>query len=255
MLILIFLGFLIFPGNEQDSRDSSVSETKSNWLLVMNPQEASDGVLVSEVVMDRPGFVVLREVINEKPGQIVEVSEHLEAGPYTEIIINLPSDTLTDEIDSSGELPLSNDLVAIVYEDDGDKGFNPSFDKPVYINNQVLARYVETGEITPNAVVIPNTRVEKGMPDSVIVNYTDDGFSPTTVQISKGETVQFINRSSRPMWVASNMHPAHNILPTFDQFGVSGSGESYSYTFDRQGVWEYHDHINASKIGEIIVYN
>lgn len=253
VIILILLGFLLFSGNEQEVQETAVSKTEGNWLLVMGPQEASDTVIISEVVMDRPGYVVIREVINEKPGQIVEVSEYLEAGSHTGIIINLPTSSATGGIDISGEFPISSDLVAVVYSDDGDRGFNPNLDSAVVVDGEALARYVRTGEPAPTSAAVPNIAGTAESDITATVIYTDSGFSPQTVEISQGETVRFVNESSRPMWVASNVHPAHNILPTFDQFGVSGFGESYEYTFEQSGEWKYHDHVNASEIGTIIV--
>ena len=55
------------------------------------------------------------------------------------------------------------------------------------------------------------------------------------------------------MWTASNPHPAHTILPTFDQFKGSEPGSVYQYTFDQVGTWRYHDHINPAFGGVVIV--
>ena len=73
------------------------------------------------------------------------------------------------------------------------------------------------------------------------------------MDLQKGETVRFINESSVGMWVATDEHPQHTILSTFDQFGIAENGESYDYTFEKSGTWGYHDHIDASKLGTIIV--
>jgi plastocyanin len=94
---------------------------------------------------------------------------------------------------------------------------------------------------------------EKVSDVAVIVNYSDEGFSPNLVEINQGDVVEFVNQSSRPMWVASNSHPAHDVLSTFDQFTVSGFGESWQYSFDQKGEWKYHDHVNASIEGVVIV--
>jgi hypothetical protein len=61
--------------------------------------------------------------------------------------------------------------------------------------------------------------------------------------------VEFVNDSDIEMWVASNPHPQHDILPTFDEFDGVKKGEVYTYTFDKKGTWPYHDHINAAKEG------
>jgi len=257
IIVIIGLGVYFFTvKNEKtfvpSAEESVTNKAEINSIFILQKQDATNTVLIDMVDMARPGFIAIRESINNQPGQIVEVSVYLTSGVNTSISIDLGRSMLNG-VDFSGEFPLSTDLVAIVYEDDGDQGFNPSFDKPVYVGKQVLARYIGTGEVAPNSAVIPNTGTKNSLPSSATITYTDEGFSPTTVQVSKGETVLFINKSSKPMWVASVVHPAHTVLPTFDQFETAGFDESYSCTFEQRGTWEYHDHVNASKTGTIIV--
>lgn len=85
------------------------------------------------------------------------------------------------------------------------------------------------------------------------VRYTNDGFKPSKLSVSAGTMIEFVNQSDSEMWVASNVHPSHEILPTFDQFKGVIKGKSYMYTFDKKGVWPYHDHINPALEGVITV--
>jgi|TARA_Y100000310_G_scaffold345866_1_gene471937 plastocyanin len=90
-------------------------------------------------------------------------------------------------------------------------------------------------------------------PQTVTVTYTSDGFSPKTVTINAGDTVRFVNESSGGMWMASNNHPTHTILPSFDHKKSVGNGETYEFTFTETGSWGYHNHVNAGKGGTVIV--
>ncbi|MAZ67731.1 hypothetical protein CL652_03105 [bacterium] len=237
------------------SSERGVSPETIGERFEIVPQELGSVVIVNRVELTSPGFVVLREVVNDRPGQIVEVSPYLSSGVHENVQIDL-SDPLTgnEQIDISSSFPVSVDMVAVVYLDDGDEGFNPIRDMPQYVDGQLLARYVTTGEYAPNSVV-PQGDVSSSETDeaAVVVTYTNEGFVPREVTISAGETVVFVNKSSRPMWVASNLHPAHTILPTFDQFSSTATGGSYRYTFDQVGEWTYHDHVNASQMGVVIV--
>lgn len=85
------------------------------------------------------------------------------------------------------------------------------------------------------------------------VRYTADGFSPTTVTITKGGSVQFINDSNSQMWVASNPHPSHSAYPAFDQRTSVGRGGTYTFTFTEIGKWYFHNHLNSSRTGLVIV--
>ncbi len=92
----------------------------------------------------------------------------------------------------------------------------------------------------PSAPVVEKTEVD----------YTDSGFSPASVTIKKGQTVNFVNKSSSQMYVASNPHPIHTDYPGFDELSA---GDSYSFTFDKVGTWGYHNHINPAQKGSVVV--
>lgn len=104
---------------------------------------------------------------------------------------------------------------------------------------------------------------------SIVVRYTDSGFSPTTVTIAKGQTVTFTNNSSKAMWVASDSHPSHTGYDStnrsahcaagytgaapFDECAAVQAGGSYTFTFEKAGTWNYHNHSSASDVGTVIV--
>ena len=85
------------------------------------------------------------------------------------------------------------------------------------------------------------------------VAYTDSGFNPKTITVKQGTAVTFTNQSSGGMWVASDVHPTHQLLPGFDQLQLVVNGGSYQYTFVKVGTWTYHNHVKASEIGTVIV--
>ncbi len=86
-----------------------------------------------------------------------------------------------------------------------------------------------------------------------LVVYSDDGFSPSTITVKKGTTVTFRNDSSSQMWIASDPHPTHTDLPGFDGLRGYNQGESYTYTFEKVGTWGYHNHLNSSDKGTVVV--
>lgn len=85
------------------------------------------------------------------------------------------------------------------------------------------------------------------------VFYTDKGFSPSSLEIKAGETVQFVNNSSGGMWVASAPHPEHTAYPEFDAKKNIPAGEIYEFTFTKNGEWKYHNHTKTEAYGTIIV--
>jgi plastocyanin len=87
----------------------------------------------------------------------------------------------------------------------------------------------------------------------LIVTYTDSGFSPLSQTVKKGSTITYMNESSRGMWVASGVHPTHQLLPGFDQLLSVPKAGIYEYTFTKTGTWSYHNHVNPTDVGTIVV--
>lgn len=104
-------------------------------------------------------------------------------------------------------------------------------------------------EETVNGVKTPSNKTDS----KNIVNYTDAGFNPSSLEIKVGETVQFVNQSNGGMWVASGPHPSHTAYPEFDPKRNIPSGETYEFTFTKIGEWKYHNHTKTGMYGTIIV--
>ncbi len=110
---------------------------------------------------------------------------------------------------------------------------------------------------TPASEVAPKTNETTGAPvvsgEKTSISYGTGGFTPATVTVKVGTTVRFANDGSAQMWVASAVHPTHQVLPGFDQLTSVGNGGSYEYTFTKVGTWKYHNHVNPSETGTVIV--
>lgn len=99
------------------------------------------------------------------------------------------------------------------------------------------------------------------------VTYTDSSYSPSELTIKVGDTVVFKNLSTKGMWTASALHPVHAVYSgtalqqhcpdpennDFDQCKAGQPGEFWSFTFNKAGEWDYHNHVNTSHFGKIIV--
>lgn len=98
-------------------------------------------------------------------------------------------------------------------------------------------------------------KTEPGVTEAqtVIITYTDSGFSQSEVAINPGDSVVFKNESSRSFWPASDPHPVHTELSEFDSRTAVPSGQSYTMTFAQSGRWGFHNHLNSSETGTVIV--
>ena len=129
-----------------------------------------------------------------------------------------------------------------------------------YLLSKAPANILQT-TVTTTTTTNPTT------PTDVTVVYTDQGFSPSSVTVPLGTAVTFVNRSAGGMWVASAMHPTHIVYggtsldqhcpdttnSAFDECTASAPGSSFSFTFNKEGAWKYHDHADASQTGIVIV--
>ena len=99
------------------------------------------------------------------------------------------------------------------------------------------------------------------------VTYSLAGFSPANITVKKGEAVMWTNISADGMWVAVNEHPAHmgydgtsrkdhcatGATASFDQCVASAAGSQWSFTFNKVGTWNYHNHVGESFGGTVTV--
>lgn len=86
-----------------------------------------------------------------------------------------------------------------------------------------------------------------------MVEITAGGFAPSELKIKVGATVKFTNRDSELHWPASGVHPTHEICPGFDALKGLAKDESYSFTFTAAKICPFHDHLNPSVKGTIVV--
>ncbi len=86
-----------------------------------------------------------------------------------------------------------------------------------------------------------------------VISMTENGFSPSVINIKQGETVAFKNIGSQDHWPASAIHPTHQIYPEFDPKKPIAPRDSWPFTFTKKGIWRYHDHLNPGFAGTINV--
>lgn len=115
--------------------------------------------------------------------------------------------------------------------------------------------------------VAPVAPVMPAATGSVAVTYSSAGFAPHDVTVKKGEAVMWTNASGEGMQVASDSHPSHTgydgtsrkehcadgAAPSFDECVAATAGGQWSFTFNKAGVWKYHNHANEIFGGTVTV--
>lgn len=80
-----------------------------------------------------------------------------------------------------------------------------------------------------------------------------DRDEPGVLTVKKGEEVTFINKDTDDHWPASNDHPTHQIYSEFDPKRPISPGSSWSFVFEHEGQWKFHDHLFPFIGGTVIV--
>ena len=115
----------------------------------------------------------------------------------------------------------------------------------------------------------PAKKAKRTAPEtaSLTVEITADGFAPESLTVHAGDTVTWLNKHTVHSWPASASHPLHRDYPGSDLAKCSSTerssifdacqrleqGKSFAFTFNEKGSWKYHDHLNPSHTGTIIV--
>lgn len=121
-----------------------------------------------------------------------------------------------------------------------------------YNANSANNNYAPTA--TPSSVspMVTAQSSEKSQPSQNTITLTASGFSPATLTIKKGQTVTWINQSGQDATVNSDPHPLHtDYLPL--NLGTFSDGQVLLLTFPKSGTYGYHNHLNPSERGTIIV--
>lgn len=127
----------------------------------------------------------------------------------------------------------------------------------------------DTATVTEPSASAPIETDKGTLPAAPVVTLTDAGFSPATVTVSAGQTVRFVNDSSRSMWIGADEHPTHTeydgtstrehcvdgaaVGGAFDQCQAVPRGASWEFTFTKAGTFGFHNHTGASSVGTVIV--
>jgi plastocyanin len=103
---------------------------------------------------------------------------------------------------------------------------------------------------TPSTAITQS--IEEDASKETNITLTQDGFAPQTVTIKAGEKVVWTNNSGDVATVNSSKHPTHQDYPPLN-LGQFQDGEKLELVFDKPGTYMYHDHLNPTRFGKIIV--
>ena len=210
-------------------------------------QNVSGGVMVE--IVQPPATFSLCGTVTETPGNLpldrayVEIRDRLNAGRNAETnnagrycIMNLRPDGFTAQAGKSGYDPLN---------------------KPFALTNaDGILDFALTKTAAPPPPSPPPPPPPPPAPLAPTVSIGTNGVSPSTVIVSVGQRVTFVNNSSTTVQIASDPHPSHFVCPEINFVGAIGPGQARTTDpFPRSMDCSYHDHFTVNPIfnGRILV--
>lgn len=129
IVILAVVGGVRYWGTDTSVKQKqpiSPGDTSSLKMVVgrnainINEQRVGTWATVSFVLVEKKGYVIVRELENGRPGDIIGISALISAGESSRIVV-----ALSKALEDSGT------YAAILYEDDGNEVFDSVSDMPV----------------------------------------------------------------------------------------------------------------------------
>lgn len=109
--------------------------------------------------------------------------------------------------------------------------------------------WIVLGKVSRNNPTPPKVTA----PVTAEVDMNEDGFNPATIKVKAGTVVIWKSTDSESHRVVSNPHPTHGDLPGLDSKSNIGPDDTYSYTFDKVGTYKYHDELDPTRNGTVVV--
>lgn len=138
ILAIVILGWVVLAGDQNDEANTTgeeqVQDEGSLSGLVVGPnavnvdeQPLGNKAVVSMVVLEAPGYVVIHESNNGAPGRVLGASTLLQAGESKNVNMNLSSALAADK-----------EYIAMLHVDNGDGTFSETADLTAKNGNDVV---------------------------------------------------------------------------------------------------------------------
>ncbi|MGI0049657.1 MAG: cupredoxin domain-containing protein [Nitrososphaera sp.] len=121
----------------------------------------------------------------------------------------------------------------------------------VVIAGAIVATYVLSGSMnmgvegSGNSMQQPASIPSNSTVVKIVGNAGSNSFSPNPVEVKVGETVTWVNDDS-------GRHTATSKDGVFDS-GMMGKGQSFSFTFDKAGEYQYFCQPHPNMVGTVVV--
>jgi len=205
-------------------------------ITVADQEIVEDSVIISEVVSNGPGWLVIHAQADGKPGPVLGYSP-VASGANTSVMVAIDESSATET------------LYAMLHTDAGEIGtweFPNGSDIPVMVGEQVVtpafkvSKQAAASQSAPTAAATAPSNAGSEFPAGAVVVTGDEAevemedfkFNPQVLVLRPGTTVKFANKDQA-------QHTATSDTGVFDS-GYLSKGEEYFYTFTEPGTYPYY---------------
>ena len=208
-------------------------ENLSEASISVKDQQAENSIIISQALLPQPGYIVIHEDKDGKPGPVIGTSELLQDN-IEQLEINLTRPANPGEV-----------LYAMLHKDDGDGQYEfPGDDTPLKDNagNVVVSKFAILSENTPQ-------NQTQGATQTLQITSGFLFFNPNKITLKKGQPVKVVFKNTG----------VHTF--TIDELGINISlrnpEETFEFTPNKSGTFEYYcaipGHKEGGMIGELTV--
>lgn len=102
------------------------------------------------------------------------------------------------------------------------------------------------------AVVTKTTIKEASSTPQALITVSSAGFTPATIQVKPGTIITWKNSDNAPHHIASNPYPSDNSVADLNSKTLV-AGRAYSYKVSGSKTIQYHDDLNPTHNGTIVI--
>lgn len=109
-----------------------------------------------------------------------------------------------------------------------------------------------TNQTSGNSASNNNGDTPVSSSDGTTITYNGSSFSPSRLSVKAGTEVTIVNNSDRELEFSSDPHPVHTDNPELNESAIK-PGETKTIKPTKTGTWGFHDHLNSSVTGTLVV--
>lgn len=113
-------------------------------------------------------------------------------------------------------------------------------------------KYSASSVTPPAPTTTPQASASATETEQNTITLSANGFLPDVLTVKAGTTVTWSNQTNNNATVNSDPHPTHTGYAPLNLGNFPDRG-TLALTFDKPGIYKYHNHLNPSHQGQVIV--